>query len=76
MGKLLKQIEATPVNAGGFQSTVDLAIQSMQGEDREDLVCALRNPTISASVISQVLKENGCSITRNAIVRWRNREGI
>lgn len=76
MGKLLKQIEATPVNAGGFRSTVDLAIQSMQGEDREDLVCALRNPTISASVISQVLKENGCELTRNAILRWRNREGI
>ena len=76
MGKLLKQIEATPVNAGGVQSTVDLAIQSMQGEDREDLVCALRNPTISASVISQVLKENGCDISRTAILRWRNREGI
>jgi hypothetical protein len=76
MGKLLKQIEETPVNAGGVQSTVDLAIQSMQGEDREDLVCALRNPTISASVISQVLKENGCNISRTAILRWRNREGI
>lgn len=76
MGKLLKQIEETPVNTGGFQSTVDLAIQSMQGEDREDLVCALRNPTISASVISQVLKENGCDISRTAILRWRNREGI
>ena len=76
MGKLLKQIEATPVNAGGHRSSVDLAIQSMQGEDREDLVCALRNPTISASVISQVLKENGCDISRTAIIRWRNREGI
>lgn len=76
MGKLLKQIEATPVNAGGVQSSVDLAIQSMQGEDRDDLVCALRNPTISPSVISQVLKENGCEVTRNAILRWRNREGI
>jgi hypothetical protein len=76
MGKLLKQIEATPVNSGGFKSSVDLAIQSMQGEDREDLVCALRNSTISASVISQVLKENGCDISRTAILRWRNREGI
>ena len=76
MGKLLKQIEATPVNAGGHRSSVDLAIQSMQGEDREDLVCALRNPTISASVISQVLKENGCDISRTAILRWRNREDI
>ena len=76
MGKLLKQIEATPVNTGGVQSTVDLAIQSMQGEDREDLVCALRNPSISASVLSQVLQDNGCSVARNAIVRWRNREGI
>ena len=76
MGKLLQQIEATPVNTGGKQSSVDLAIQSMQGEDRDDLVCALRNPTISASVITQVLQDNGCSITRNAIVRWRNREGI
>jgi hypothetical protein len=76
MGKLLKQIEATPVNAGGFQSTVDKAIHAMSKEDAEDLVCALRNPTISASVISQVLKDNGYKVTRNAIVRWRNREGI
>jgi hypothetical protein len=76
MGKLLKQIEATPVNAGGKQSTVDLAIQSMQGEDREDLVCALRNATISPSVISQVLQDNGYVVTRNAIQRWRSREGI
>jgi len=76
MGKLLKQIEATPVNSGGKQSTVDLAIQSMQGEDREDLVCALRNPTISPTVLAQVLKENGITVTRNAIMRWRNREGI
>jgi hypothetical protein len=76
MGKLLQQIEATPVNAGGKQSSVDLAIQSMQGEDREDLVCALRNPTVSPSVLSQVLKDNGVTVTRNAIVRWRNREGI
>ena len=76
MGKLLKQIEATPVNTGGKQSTVDLAIQSMQGEDRADLVCALRNPTVSPSVLSQVLKDNGVTVTRNAIMRWRNREGI
>jgi len=76
MGKLLKQIEATPVNTGGKQSTVDLAIQSMQGEDREDLVCALRNPTVSPSVLSQVLKDNGVTVTRNAIQRWRSREGI
>ena len=76
MGKLLKQIEETPVNTGGIQSSVDLAIQSMHGEDREDLVCALRNTTISASVISQVLQDNNYQVTRNAIVRWRNREGI
>lgn len=76
MGKLLKQIEATPVNTGGKQSTVDLAIQSMQGEDREDLVCALRNPTISTFVISEVLQSNGYKVTRHAIQRWRKREGV
>ena len=76
MGKLLKQIEATPVNSGGFQSSVDKAIETMSKDDAEDLVCALRNPTISASVISQVLKDNGLDINRNAILRWRNREGI
>jgi len=76
MGKLLKQIEETPVNTAGFQSTVDLAIQSMHGEDRDDLVCALRNPSISASVISQVLQDNNYAVSRNAIIRWRNREGV
>jgi hypothetical protein len=76
MGKLLKQIEATPVSTGGKKSTVDLAIQSMQGEDRADLLCALRNPTISPSVLEKVLKDNAVEITRNAIIRWRLREGI
>ena len=76
MGKLLKQIEETPVNTGGVQSSDDLAIQSMQGEDRADLLCALRNPSISASVLSQVLKENDYKVSRAAIVRWRMREGI
>jgi hypothetical protein len=76
MGKLLKQIEETPVNTGGIQSSVDLAIQSMQGEDREDILCALRNESISASVLSQVLKENDYKVSRAAIVRWRMREGI
>lgn len=76
MGKLLKQIEATPVNTGGFQSSVDLAIEGMSGEDRDDLLCALRNTTISPTVISQVLKDNGIEVSRNAIMRWRNREGI
>jgi hypothetical protein len=76
MGKLLQQIEATPVNAGGKQSSVDLAIESMQGEDRDDLVCALRNSTISPSVISEVLQSNGYEVTRQAINRWRNREGV
>lgn len=76
MGKLLKQIEATPVNAGGKHSTVDLALQKLQGEDRDDLLCALRNATISASVLSQVLAKNSIQVTRTAINRWRNREGI
>ena len=76
MGKLLKQIEATPVSTGGKKSTVDLAIQSMQGEDREDLLCALHNSTVSPSVLAQVLKDNGVEVSRTAIVRWRNRKGI
>jgi len=76
MGKLLQQIEATPVNAGGKKSSVDLAIQSMQGEDRDDLVCALRNSTISTFVISEVLQKNGYEVTRHAIQRWRKREGV
>ena len=76
MGKLLDQIHATPVNSGGFQSTVDVAINGLVGEDKDDLVCALRNATISPSVISEVLKQNGIDVSRTAILRWRKREGI
>ena len=76
MGKLLDQIQATPVNSGGFLSTVDVAINGLLGEDKDDLVCALRNVTISPSVISEVLKDNGIDVSRNAILRWRKREGI
>jgi hypothetical protein len=76
MGKLLKQIEATPVNKGGFQSSIEKAMAQMDGDDKEDLLCALRNPTISPSVISQVLNDNGFTVTRSAVNRWRDREGI
>ena len=76
MGKLLDQIQATPVNSGGLQSTVDVAINGLSGEDKDDLVCALRNVTISPSVISEVLKDNGIDVSRTAILRWRKREGI
>jgi len=76
MGKLLEQIQATPVNSGGKQSSVDLAIQLLEGEDRADLLCALQNSTISPSVLSQVLKDNGIDVSRTAIIRWRTREGI
>ncbi len=76
MGKLLEQIEATPVNLGGKHSTVDLALQELQGEDRADLLCVLRNPTISPTVLSQVLANNNIEVSRTAIIRWRNREGI
>jgi hypothetical protein len=48
----------------------------MQGEDKTDLVCALRNPTISPSVLAQVLKDNGINMSRTAIIRWRMREGV
>ena len=76
MGKLLDQIQATPVNSGGLQSTVDVAINGLSGEDKDDLVCALRNVTISPSVISEVLKDTGIDVSRTAILRWRKREGI
>jgi hypothetical protein len=76
MGKLLKQIEATPVNTGGHKSTVDKTIERMVGDDKDDLLCALRNVTISPTVIVSVLKDNGITISRNAIMRWREREGI
>jgi hypothetical protein len=48
----------------------------MEGEDKADLLCALQNPTISASVLAQVLNDNGINISRTAVIRWRNREGI
>jgi hypothetical protein len=59
-----------------LQSTVDVAINGLSGEDKDDLVCALRNATISPSVISEVLKENGIDVSRTAILRWRKRVGI
>jgi hypothetical protein len=76
MGKLLKQIEATPVNKGGLQSSIEKAIAKMDKDDKEDLLCALRNPTISPTVIAQVLNDNGFAVGRSAINRWRDKEGI
>ena len=76
MGKLLEQIKTEPLKTGGNKSSVDVLLEKMKKQDRDDLLEALRDATISPMVIVSVLENNGMKVGRGAILRWRTREGV
>lgn len=51
---------------------VDALIYSLSGEDKKSLLDALNDLNISTRTISQVLKNNGHRVGRNAIDTWRH----
>lgn len=50
---------------------VDTIINSLPPKDRDSLVAALNEPSISAERISHVLFQRGISIGKDAIRLWR-----
>jgi hypothetical protein len=55
---------------------LDSIIESLDKEDKDSLLTALRDTRISSSRISEVLIKRGHNAGRDAVRSWRKREGI
>ena len=71
MGKLLEEIKETSVRVGKPPRKIDLVLEQLNKQDRADLLEAINDHSISASVISLVLSNKGFQISRGAVQRYR-----
>jgi hypothetical protein len=71
MGKLLDEIKDTSVRVGKPPRKIDLVLEQLNKQDRADLLEAINDHSISASVISRVLSNKGFQISRGAVQRYR-----
>ena len=71
MGKLLEEIKDTSVRVGKPPRKIDLVLEQLNKQDRADLLEAINDHSISASVISRVLFNKGFQISRGAVQRYR-----
>ena len=71
MGKLLEEIKDTSVRVGKPPRKIDLVLEQLNKQDRADLLEAINDHSISASVISRVLSSKGFQISRGAVQRYR-----
>ncbi len=72
MGKLLKEIQATPKPK---QNRVGELVVEL-GEDGPDLLKALNDPTIKTSRIHQALLDRGIVVGYSTLQLWRRAHGI
>lgn len=71
MGKLLEQIQTeVPKNAGG-KPRIQMILDSMTSEDRDDLLEALLDTTIQTMVIRNVLAQRGDKLSHSTVARFR-----
>ena len=71
MGKLLKEICDTPAVRGGSPKKIDIILEQLDEQDRQDLLDAINDHTIQATTITRVLKKRGFDIGRKCINRYR-----
>ena len=71
MGKLLDEIKQTTIRVGKPPRKIDLVLEQLNTQDRADLLEAINDHSISASVISRVLHNKGFEVTRGAVQRYR-----
>lgn len=74
MGDLMKEIEAAQPLPSGRRGALEIVLESMTDSDRNDLIKALDNHTIAATVISRVLAQRGIQLPTSAITRHRRGE--
>lgn len=74
MGELLKAIEGSTPLPFGKKGALQKVLETLPDDDRADLLEALNNPNIPATVISRVLHARGISLPTSAITRFRRGE--
>ncbi len=75
MGRLLQAAKTTQQNRGGITSIVDRTLETLEGEDRDDLLAVLNDPAqYGHAVVSRLVYEvHGIRISQDSVFKWRRR---
>jgi len=71
MGKLLEQIQTEMPKSAGGKPRIQLILDEMTPEDRDDLLEALLDTTIQTMVIRNVLAQRGNKLSHSTVSRFR-----
>jgi hypothetical protein len=74
VGKLFEEIASTKKRLSGPKPRILEILQSLDKEDRKDLLDALNDHTISSSSISSAMEKRGYRLTVATINRYRRGE--
>jgi hypothetical protein len=71
MGKLLEQIQTEKPKSAGGKSRIQIILDEMTAEDRDDLLEPLLDTTIQTMVIRNVLAQRGDKLSHSTVSRFR-----
>jgi predicted oxidoreductase len=71
MGKLLEQIQTEMPKFAGGKPRIQVILDEMTVEDRDDLLEALLDTTIQTMVIRNVLAQRGDKLSHSTVSRFR-----
>jgi hypothetical protein len=71
MGRLLEQIQTEVPKSAGGKPRIQLILDEMTPEDRDDLLEALLDTTIQTMVIRNVLAQRGNKLSHSTVSRFR-----
>ena len=71
MGKLLEQIQTEVPKSAGGKPRIQIILDEMSSEDRDDLLEALLDTTIQTMVIRNVLAQRGDKLSHSTVSRFR-----
>jgi hypothetical protein len=71
MGKLLEQIQTEVPKGAGGKPRIQVILDQMTVEDRDDLLEALLDTTIQTMVIRNVLAQRGNKLSHSTVSRFR-----
>lgn len=71
MGKLLEQIQTQIPKSAGGKPRIQIILDEMTSEDRDDLLEALLDTTIQTMVIRNVLMLRGHKLGHSTVARFR-----
>jgi hypothetical protein len=74
MGELLQQLRQD--KSPKRKSDIEIALELLGPEDREDLIEAIKDITISAAAISRAVNARGIKLNPATITRYRRGEAV